>query len=66
MNIDLLSISQAAAMLGVTRQAVLELVQRGRIPAAKVGFAYVLKRQNVVSYQWQKAARKGAKMQAAN
>jgi excisionase family DNA binding protein len=61
MNIELLSTAQAAAILGVTRQAVLELVQRGRIPASKVGFSYILTHQDVLMYQQQKAARKGGK-----
>jgi excisionase family DNA binding protein len=57
MNIELLSITEAAEMLGVTRQAVGELVRRGRIPASKVGFSYILTRQDVLMYQQQKAAR---------
>lgn len=61
MNIELVSITQAARMLGITRQAVFELIQRGRIPATKVGFSYVLTHQDVLIYEQQKAAREATR-----
>lgn len=37
-----LSVSQAAERLGVTRQAVLKRIRAGKLPATKVGRAYVI------------------------
>ena len=58
MNIYLLSVAQAAQILRITRQAVFELVQRGRIPATMVGHRYVIDCRDVELYQRQKEARK--------
>lgn len=38
----LVSVAQAAERLGITRQAVLEQIRGGRLPATKVGRAYVV------------------------
>jgi excisionase family DNA binding protein len=38
----LLSVAQVAERLGITRQAVLKRIRGGRLPAAKVGRAYVV------------------------
>jgi uncharacterized protein len=38
----LVSVAQAAERLGVTRQAVLKRIRSGRLPATKVGRAYVV------------------------
>ena len=61
MNINLITIAQTAEMLGITRQAVLGLVRRGRIPATLVGSYYILNYQDVVVYQQQKAAREASR-----
>lgn len=45
---SLVSVAQAAELLGVTRQSVLERVQRGTLPAVKVGDTWILPRQSVV------------------
>lgn len=37
-----LSVAQAAGRLGITRQAVLKRIRAGRLPASKVGRAYVI------------------------
>lgn len=38
----LVSVAQAAERLGITRQAVLKRIRSGRLPATKVGRAYVV------------------------
>jgi uncharacterized protein len=38
------SVAQAAEMLGITRQAVLKRIHTGRLPATKVGHAYIVPR----------------------
>ncbi len=38
------SVAQAAELLGITRQAVLKRIHAGRLPATKVGRAYVVPR----------------------
>lgn len=40
----LVSVSEAAAVLGVTRQAVLDRIKRGTLDATKVGRQYVIRR----------------------
>lgn len=42
MESDLLSVAEAAERLGITRQAVLKRIRNGRLPATKVGRAYVV------------------------
>jgi uncharacterized protein len=39
-----LSVAQAAELLGITRQAVLKRIRAGRLPATKVGQAYIVPR----------------------
>ena len=39
---DFLSVAQAAERLGITRQAVLKRIRGGRLPATRVGRAYVV------------------------
>jgi uncharacterized protein len=41
---DYLSVAQAAELLGITRQAVLKRIRAGRLPATKVGQAYIVPR----------------------
>lgn len=41
---EFVSVAQAAASLGITRQAVLKRIRTGRLPATKVGRAYVVPR----------------------
>jgi len=43
----LLSTSEVAAQLGVTRQRVLELITDGRLPAMKVGRSYIIQASDV-------------------
>jgi excisionase family DNA binding protein len=38
------SVAQAAELLGITRQAVLKRIRTGRLPATKVGQAYIVPR----------------------
>lgn len=45
----LLSTSEVAAQLGVTRQRVIELITEERLPARKVGRAYVVRSKDVSS-----------------
>jgi excisionase family DNA binding protein len=48
---ELLSTAEAAKMLGVTRQRVLELIGEDRIAARKVGRSYVLRANDVASLE---------------
>jgi len=45
----LLSTAEVAGQLGVTRQRVLELITDNRLPAIKVGRAYVVRLSDVAS-----------------
>ena len=45
----LLSTAEVASQLGVTRQRVLELITDDRLPAVKVGRAYVVRLSDVVA-----------------
>jgi len=40
---DLLSLAQAATRLGISRQRLHLLIQQGRVPALRVGAAWVLR-----------------------
>jgi excisionase family DNA binding protein len=53
----LLCTADVAAQLGVTRQRVLELITRSRLPASKVGRAYVVRALDVDSLQLRKVGR---------
>ena len=53
----LLSTAEVAAQLGVTRQRVLELITEGRLPAIKVGRAYVVRAGDVSSLTLMKVGR---------
>jgi uncharacterized protein len=44
---EFLSVAQAAERLGITRQAVLKRIRSGRLPATKVGQAYIVPRSAV-------------------
>jgi excisionase family DNA binding protein len=46
---ELLPTAEVASRLGVTRQRVLELITDGRLPATKVGRAYVVRSSDVAS-----------------
>lgn len=46
---DLLSTAEVAAQLGVTRQRVLELITKERLPARKVGRSYVVRSSDLSS-----------------
>jgi excisionase family DNA binding protein len=53
----LLSTAEVAAHLGVTRQRVLELIGEERLPALKVGRAYVVRADDLSSLSIGKAGR---------
>lgn len=53
----LLSTAEVAAQLGVTRQRVLELITEERLPAEKVGRAYVVRSSAVSSLSLLKVGR---------
>lgn len=44
---DLVSVTEAAGMLGVTRQAVLLMAGNGHLPGRKVGATWVFRRATV-------------------
>jgi excisionase family DNA binding protein len=44
---DLLSVSQAAEKLGISRWRINQLINSGRLPAQKVGRAYVVKESDL-------------------
>jgi excisionase family DNA binding protein len=57
MDNNLLSVSQVAARLGVSRQRVFELITKGRLPATKVGEFYVITLSDVVAFEERRAKR---------
>lgn len=52
---DLISVTEAADILGASRQAVLEGIRRKSLPAERVGYNYVLPREAVVAKATQRA-----------
>jgi excisionase family DNA binding protein len=44
---NLLSVSQAADKLGISRWRINQLIKEGRLPAQKVGRAYVIKESDL-------------------
>ncbi len=62
----LLSTAEVAAHLGVTRQRVLELIGEDRLPALKVGRAYVVRAGDLSSLSIGKAGRPPGKASTAN
>lgn len=63
---NLLSTAEVAAQLGVTRQRVLELIGEDRLPARKVGRAYVVRAGDLSSLSIGKAGRPPGKPSTAN
>lgn len=70
----LLSTAEAAGQLGVSRQRVLELIGEDRLPARKVGRAFVVRATDVANLELrsvgrppsvEKAAKKGRKKSEA-
>ena len=57
MNDDDITVTQAAALLDVTRPAVIQLIQRGVLPARRLGNFYVLQRADVLTYQLSQAGK---------
>jgi excisionase family DNA binding protein len=52
MEPDILTVRQAADLLGVSTEAVHHLLKRGRIPGQRLdGWMWVLKRDDVTAYQ---------------
>lgn len=46
---DLVSVSEAAEQLGITRQAVLQRIEAGTLPAKKVGSTYAIARAAIAA-----------------
>lgn len=44
---DLISVTEAADRLGVTRGRVAQLISEGRLPASKVGHVFVIQAQDL-------------------
>jgi excisionase family DNA binding protein len=44
---DLISVADAASLLGVSRWRINQFISQGRLPAKKVGRAYVIERSNL-------------------
>ena len=57
MNDDDMTVTQAAALLDVTRPAVIQLIQRGVLPARRLGSFYVLQRADLLAYQANQAGK---------
>lgn len=47
---ELLSTSEAAALLGLSRQRVLQFISAGRLPAQMVGRQYVIRRADLEAF----------------
>lgn len=60
----LLSTAEAAEQLGVTRQRVLELITDKRLPALKVGRAYVIRAGDVAALELRSVGRPATKKAA--
>jgi excisionase family DNA binding protein len=50
-----ITVTQAAALLGVTRPAVLQLITRGVLTSRRLGHQHVLSRADVLAYQASRA-----------
>jgi excisionase family DNA binding protein len=48
---DLMSLSKGAKALGMSRQYLWMLIQMGRIPGVQIGKQYVVKREDLETYQ---------------
>jgi len=48
---DLISLSEAARIRGVTRQAIDDLVKRGRLPVVEIAGKRFVRKQDVDAYQ---------------
>lgn len=55
--LDLISVTEAAKLRGVTRQAILDLISRGKIQAVEVGGRRFVRRSEVRSYKPSKGGR---------
>lgn len=51
---DLLSLAQAAELLGCSRNHVLQLVKRGQLPGLRIGRAYAVARAAILAYAEQR------------
>ena len=54
---ELLSVTEAAERIGITRSAVQQAIQSGRLPAQRIGNRFVIRLADVVAYE---VARGGA------
>jgi excisionase family DNA binding protein len=54
---DLITSSEAAAKLGVTRPRVIQLIRAGRLPAKKVGMQYLIKPADLAKVRDRKPGR---------
>lgn len=50
-NTDLLSLTEVAELLKITRPSVFEAITNGRLPATKIGNQWAVKRSDAVNYQ---------------
>lgn len=55
---DMISVTEAAAILDVTRQWIHKLIDQGRLDATRIGNQYVITRRSVEEYDQE---RKGSK-----
>lgn len=56
-NDKLLSVKEAAAILGVNHQRVQALISQGRLPAQKIGNSYVIKESDLELVKERKTGR---------
>ena len=55
---DVVTVTEAAALLGITGTAIRELITRGRLVARRIGPMYVIKLDDVRDYQRERATRR--------
>lgn len=55
---DYVTVSEAAETLGLTRQAILRRIQRGRLPAQKFGPVWMIRRADLDAWAPQAPGRK--------
>jgi excisionase family DNA binding protein len=65
LGVDILSVVQAAAELGITRRRVNALIAAGRLPAAKVGKYYVVRRADLAKVKDRRPGRPPVKSRSS-
>lgn len=61
MSDDIISVKQAAAIIGISRQAVLQAINAGHIEARKIGRDYGMARSQAEAYRDKRQRRQGRK-----